>query len=351
MDSSKLSFAGITFMRYTAPCSNFCKFCSVGFKWFDDISIDTQERIVQRFHAWAKTKPEPVHVGAAMQYTHAYLSEEESRRMRCMGDAGENGILPLQMNGCRFMPSDELREMFSRHKRAGYDSYMFTICGTPPVHDRWVGRAGEFEALMRMARAGADTGFRREEKVFLSVDSIPVLREVLARLDALPGPHSRRVFPFMYIGNAHNLEPKRISYDTLLAVPEEAYPYMDLEYDRPGHPLALRNYASEREWCAQYAAGLLQEEEDRKYIMVRLTEENVPTLLTGDCEALYRHYCGRFASAFEQIPPLAELCKMYGDTENDRLYLRFELERKWVMRYLRTQRPDLLEDAGLSVLP
>ena len=334
MDPARIRIYGIVLMRYSVPCSNFCKFCSVGFKRFDDVPLDTIATIARRFLEWKSDDPEKPGIFCTTQYTHAYMTYEQLMTLKNVSSPGKYKPLPLQLNGCRFMPEDELCAMFERHGRTGCNNYCFTICGDRKVHTYWVGRAGEYDALLRMARVAAKQGWHREEKLFLSKSSIPCLKGVMDELDMLPGERNRRIFPFMYIGNARNLEHERITYDDLSDVPKEAYAYMDLEFGRDGHGLSLKEYLSEQEWTQWFMRDYEEPVELEQCLVIRLDAESIPRLLTENCGKLYHEYLNRSLEIYEKLPLMDELCFKYGEPENQRLYTRQELERKWVQRFI-----------------
>ena len=347
MDRELCKIAGITFMRYAAPCSNFCKFCSAGVKKFDNVTFDTFARIVRRFVGWSAERDENPPTSAAMQYTHAYLSYERSKEFLDLCPPGRYEPLPLQMNGCRFMPDDELADLFDRHRRAGYPKYNITICGDRRLHDRWVGRAGEFESFARMARVAAPLGYLRIENMFLSRSSIPVLDSVMETLDTFPGPSKRQIVPFMYIGNARNLEDERVTAEDLLAISPAARPFIEWDPERPDFT-ALRGFDSETTWVDRYANGYRRRDVQERYLMVRVTEENAEELLTRDCGEVFEEYAERYLGVFEQIPEFDELCRRYGDPGNPRLYRGFELERKWVEHFVKENLWDRRADYEIS---
>lgn len=347
MNINQLNIEGITFIRYTAPCSNFCKFCSVGTKWFDNVPFDTFASIVRRFVRWSAESPSNPPVSAAMQYTHAYLSYERSKEFLNLCPPGKYGPLPLQMNGCRFMPDDELYELFERHFRAGYSKYSITVCGDRGLHDRWVGRSGEFDSFRRMAVIAADLGYTRVENVFLSRSSIGCMESVIRTLDSFPGKFERSISPFMYIGNARNLESERITRKDLVLLPDSAKPYINWDAESaPCH--SIFGYRTEGEWIHSYADGHRSSESEHRYLLIRVDEKNARLLSTGSCSDIYLEYKNRYISVYEKIPEFYELSRIYGQPENRRLYLDFELERKWAEQYIRDNLWDKREDYAIS---
>lgn len=339
-----LNIAGIVIIAYNQMCCNHCRFCSVGQKRFDDISFDQFTAVMEHFIEWKEREGRIKVFAPAIQHTHVFLTYEQSQKFRELCAQGDCAPLPLQMNGCIFMPQDDMRRLLEGHRRAGYDRLSLTFCGNQPVHDLWAGRRGEFAFLLKIAKIAAELGYQRQEQIFLSKSSIPVLDELIEELDKLPGEYTRSIYPFNYIGFAQKLENERITRQDLPAVSAKAEPYLELidgMYDMP--------YQSEAEWIEWVAQNYDNEAPRNKhYLRIRLDEESLPRLLSEDCNKIYEDYYKRFAHVYEQIPEITVLAKRYGDRANDRLYALYELERKWIEAYVAENLPHLEADYRIS---
>lgn len=233
--------------------------------------------------------------------------------------------------------------MLERHRRAGYDRLSLTFCGNRSVHDLWAGRRGEFDFLLKIARIAAQLGYHRQEQIFLSKSSIPVLDELLDQLDELPGEHTRSIYPFNYIGFAQKLENERINSDDLLSVPDKAKPYIELIDGIHNEP-----YRSESEWIDWVKKNYDNDAPRDRFLGITLSEESLPQLLSEDCDKIYDDYYTRFNNVYQQIPEITELADRFGDHDNDKLYALYELERKWVEAYVTKHLADFEEDYRIS---
>ena len=130
-----LNIASIVIIAYNQVCCNHCRFCSVGKKRFDDISFSQFVKVMERFLEWKERGGRIPVFAPAIQHTHALLSYEQSQKFLELCARGNCTPLPLQMNGCIFMPQDDMYSLLERHRRAGYDRLSLTFCGNRSVHD------------------------------------------------------------------------------------------------------------------------------------------------------------------------------------------------------------------------
>jgi hypothetical protein len=244
------------------------------------------------------------------------MTEEQSRRYRALCQRCGYTPLPLQVNGCVFMPRDDLLRVLEGHRRTGYDAYMMTIAGLPKTHDAWAGRRGEFAYLRNIAAAAALLGYQRIEKVLLTRTSLPQLEELFPVLDGLGGPSRRVTIPVDNAGRGRYLERERLDRRMLGGIPNPA-----------GHQ-------TEGEWIAwlERNDGEAKVKHTHQYLTV--DGENVDRWEREDCGRIYDEYYRGFMETYRLLPEIVELAHLYGDKTNDKLYALHELERKWVMRYL-----------------
>ena len=323
---------GLTIIKYTNPCSNHCCFCSVGKKRFDSIPFDRFTGIVERFLQWKEQSNLPLKIATAVMHSHALMSYEQSKIYRELCARGGYDPLGLQMNGCIFMPEDDLECIMENHLRAGYTAYTQTIAGYRDLHDKWVGRKGEFDFLMTMARVGARLGYTRQEQILLSQSSIPQLKELVNTLDSLPGLRERQIYPVTYIGWAKRIERERPDREAIRRVPAILNPWLYPE--NSDSPFCIANYKTEREWIDWVLLHYQDDEPRERFMMVRVDEGNLTWLESANCEEVYEQYLLRYNMMYNLLPEMTELCSRYGDRENERIYFLSELERKWVELYL-----------------
>jgi hypothetical protein len=334
-------------MKYTNPCNNHCRFCSVGKKRHDNVPFDAFVRIIDRFGDWVENTKTLESISPGVMHTHALMSYEQSKKFLELCHRFGSNVLPLQMNGCIFMPEDDLYRVMENHYRAGYRSYSQTYAGNREIHDLWVGRRGEFDFLAIMAKVAEQLGYTRKEQLLLSNSSIPVMEELLDHLDLLSGPYQRDIYPFTFIGWAKRQEKERVNRTVLTELSPRARAFTKLDSDDT-RETSLSNFKTEGEWITYMRESYDDLLPREKYMLIRLDESNLERFETEDPGEVYQDYFSRFMNVYQKIPEMSELCEMYGDDTNDKLYGLYELERMWADRYVEENLPEFFEDYDLS---
>jgi hypothetical protein len=146
----------------------------------------------------------------------------------------------LNLGGLRLRRGDELTAWLEERQDAGIVGLHTSLAGLGAIHDRWNGRAGDFDYQMTVLRLGGERGMTRQEKLFLTKNTLPVFGRLLDLLDALPGElRNRSVSPFFYAGLATRYEDKRLTEHDRDILPEQIN---ELRSGKFGTSL------SEREW-------------------------------------------------------------------------------------------------------
>lgn len=117
-----ININGVAIGLYSLPCCNHCRYCSAGAKHLDNIPFNRYVRVVERFLDWREQKHSELVVTPSIMYTHALMTYEQSKKYRELCFRGGYTPLELQMDGCIFMPEDDLEGYLEGHRRAGYTS-------------------------------------------------------------------------------------------------------------------------------------------------------------------------------------------------------------------------------------
>jgi hypothetical protein len=334
-----VQYSGIEIMKATSPCCNHCRFCSVGQKTFHNISFERYERIVERFLSWKEEKAfgdffiRPEHL-----YTAATTPVEQlARRRRLRKRGGETDFFLVQMNGLVFMPDDELRDCLLAKKAAEITRINLSFAGKGKLHDTWVGRRGEYEFLLRIAKIAADIGLPRQERLFLTKSAIPHIEPLMDVLDQIPQLAERLIFPLGYIGWAKNLEEERITKRMLEQLPERVLQYYDAEH-----------YKTEGEWIESLRSGNQKLFTNKKTIRLPLREDNLDEIEEKSCDEIVTELIDRYNKIDAVLPGMFALAEMYGDIANTRIYHPSSLDRKWTQHYLKDHPQISMEDYQIA---
>jgi hypothetical protein len=170
-------------------------------------------------------------------------------------------------------------------------------------------------------RLGGERGMARQEKLFLTKNTLPVFERLLDRLDALPGEqHGRSASPFFYAGLATRYEDERLTGDDRDNLPER------IGSLRSGKFGAWR---SEREWIPI----MLETATAPRRLLLKLDVDdgNIGRLENASCEEIFLAREKEYRNSYIGIPGLDELCDRYGDLANRRAYtMSRDVEVRWL---------------------
>jgi hypothetical protein len=195
----------------------------------------------------------------------------------------------------------------------------FAGCGE--IHDRWNGRAGDFDYQTSILRLGGERGMVRQERLFLTQNTLPIFDRLLDILDGIPGEVSSRVAsPFFYAGLATRYESERITEDIRDNLPERIQRLRPRKFD---------NWRSEREWIPVMLETASQ---PRKLILkLDVDESNIDRLENSSCDDIFAEREREYQDSYRRIPPLEELCARYGDPTSRKIYMMSrDVEGRWM---------------------
>ncbi len=161
----------------------------------------------------------------------------------------------------------------------------------------------------------------RQEKLFLTKNTLPLFDRLLDILDAIPGEvRSRSASPFFYAGLAGRYEDERLDEDDRDALPDR------INELREGR---FSNWLSEREWIPV----MLETATDPRRLQLKLdvNEWNIDELERQSCEDIFRACEREYQDSYRHIPALDELAARYGDPTNRRVYMMSrDVEGRWL---------------------
>ncbi|HEY1505871.1 MAG TPA: radical SAM protein [Stellaceae bacterium] len=314
---------GLRLSLRLAPCAHICRYCLISeTRKGTSLPWDRFEQLGHRFIEWkADCGREDMSVGFFIGPSYDFDLEilHGLARLRAhRGDVFET----LNLGGLRIRRDEALAAWLDERRSAGVTGLHASLAGYGETHDRWNGRAGDFDYQMSILRLGGERGMARVERLFLTRNTLPLFDKLLDILDALPGESRRRaVTLFFFAGLAHRYEDERITEEIRDNLPDR------LKRLRGGG--RFNDWKSEREWIP-----IMMETADlprRLILKLDVNENNIDKLEAMSCEEIFvmqeRHYQEEYA----RIPMLDELCARYGDRENRRVYMMSrDVEGRWL---------------------
>jgi hypothetical protein len=161
----------------------------------------------------------------------------------------------------------------------------------------------------------------RQEKLFLTRNTLPLFDRLLDILDAIPGEVRRRsASPFFYAGLASRYEDERLTEDDRDRLPDRINRLRPRKFD---------SWLSEREWIP-----LMMETASRpRRLLLKLDVDgsNIDDLERTSCEEIFAAREREYQDSYRYIPALDELCARYGDLTNRRIYVMSrDVEGRWL---------------------
>lgn len=229
----------------------------------------------------------------------------------------------ISLGGVKKRSAPEMRRWLEERKERGLERVHGVLVGYGEVHDRWVGRRGDFEFLMQTFRTALELGLTYSVTLYLTKTTLPMLGHVLTLLGELPRPPEyKHVRQFYYGGYAAHQEAERITETELRELPPWASASFQEHFDS----------RTERAWMA-----VVRSEDEQPFdlhLSVELTKDNIAGFESRSCEEICSDLTKRARSDIEKLPSLRELAAAHGDCHNPRVYGRFEVTRLWIDRCL-----------------
>jgi hypothetical protein len=304
-----------------APCAHICRYCLISeSRKRSALPFSRFEQLVHRFHDWRQAERPDLDIGVFVGPSFDYDIETLKGLVRLRERRGAKFRI-VNLGGLRVRRDEELITWLEQRRDAGIVGLHTSLAGCGEIHDRWNGRAGDFEYQMTVLKAGGERGMARQEKLFLTRNTLPVFENLLDRLDALPGSLlGRSAGPFFYAGLATRYEDERLTEDDRDNLPER------INALRSGK---FGNWRSEREWIPI----MLETATAPRRLVLKLDvdESNIDQLENASCEEIFLRRERDYRDSYNDIPPLDELCDRYGDLANRRVYMMSrDIEGRWL---------------------
>ena len=118
----------------------------------------------------------------------------------------------LNLGGLRIRDTEALKTWMDERQAAGIVGFHTSLAGCDNTHDRWNGRRGDFDYQISILRMAGERGMVRQERLFLTLNTLPLFERLLGIMDGIPGEiRSRIVTPFFYAGLGRRYEDERIT--------------------------------------------------------------------------------------------------------------------------------------------
>jgi hypothetical protein len=312
---------GLRFSLRHAPCAHICRYCLISeSRKGSTVPFARFEALVHRFHDWRLAERPDLDIGIFVGPSFDYDTETLKGVARLRERRGGRFRF-VNLGGLRIRRDDELEEWIEERRALGVIGFHTSLAGHGETHDRWNGRAGDFDYQTTILRLAGERGMARQEKLFVTKNTLPLFDRLLDILDALPGEvFSRGASPFFYAGLAHRYEDERVDEDDRDNLPARINELREGKFS---------NWLSEREWLPT----MLETADKPRRLQLKLdvNEANIDALERQSCEEIFLARERDYQESYRPIPALDELAARYGDPSNRRVYMiSRDVEGRWL---------------------
>ena len=288
------------------PCGCRCRYCllswdgkCIGASW------ERSKAFAMRFIGEVKNLAPDI--GCSFSFGYSMEHPDLKEAIRFLRDIGSPQAEFLQCDGMRFRSEKECEELAAMLKGEGVRHLNFTVYGLSEYHDRFAGRKGDLDLIMRMIKAAANEGLEVSAGIPLSSENVAMAGEAAEMLEGLGA--SVRLFVPHEEGRGKSLADARLKEK-------------DLEFLSGRLALLLNRsaYKTERDWLTE---GL--SEETKRTLIISLREDNIERYENMSAEALIQEAEDLDDAYYSAFPSFGELAEMYGDPEGEMLYSRRDL--------------------------
>jgi hypothetical protein len=319
--SREILARGLTFSLRHAPCAHICRYCLVSeTRKGSTLPFARFEQLVHRFYDWKASGQTDIDIRTFVGPSFDYDIETLKGVGRLRARRG-TAFQILNLGGLRIRHPDALKVWLDERQASGIVGFHTSLAGCDKTHDRWNGRAGDFDYQISILRMAGEHGMVRQERLFLAQNTLTLFDRLLDILERIPGEvRSRIVTPFFYAGLARRYEDERITEDIRDTLPDR------IAMLRRGR---FQEWRSEREWIPILMETASQ---PRKLAMkLDVHEGNIDRLESSTCEEIFAEREQIYRQDYRRMPSLEELCARYGDPAGRKVYmLPRDLEQKWM---------------------
>jgi hypothetical protein len=313
---------GLRFSLRHAPCAHICRYCLISeSRKRSALPFTRFEQLVNRFHDWKQSSGrEGFQIRTFIGPSFDYDLDTLQGVARLHARRGAKFQI-LNLGGLRIRSGDALVEWLEERRAAGIAGFHASLAGYGDIHDRWNGRTGDFNYQTSILRLAGERGMVRQEKLFLTQNTLPIFDRLLDILDSIPGEITRRTAsPFFYAGLARRYEAERLTEDDRDSLPE---------WINRLRPKGFDEWLSEHEWIPIMLETAAQ---PRKLLLkLDVDETNIDYLERASCEQIFAGRERQYQESYRLIPSLEELCARYGDAANRKIYMMSrDVEGRWL---------------------
>ena len=315
----------IMIQNLCVPCFNRCRYCllswdgkTVGTEW--ERSIILAERFIKEIKEARPDVTVSFFYGYSMEHPNLITAIQTLRRLGSpMADL-------LQCDGMAMRNEEQCRELMITLKEAGIKSLNFTVYGSADYHDRFAGRRGDRDLLLRMMRAAHEAGLSfssgipiTKENIMETDEQINVLKELGSKKITLFIPHGE--------GRGKSLNSIRLQQQDLSVLSPDSLKLLNRDL-----------YRTESEWL-----NAPEIKEAGRAIIISLRAENIENYENRDALSVVEEIEALDEEYYQAFPGFNELAREYGDRNGKSLYRFRDLYHHYRTLYASDHKLDIYD--------
>lgn len=307
------------------PCHASCKYCLLSScRSATGVSYERGKAFARRVYEEVQARcPELklfYYIGYCMDTPHL------TDYIRFCREIGSPSGRFLQFNGLSLRDERETAELVESVAREGVERIDLTFYGTREYHDRFAGRPGDFDFLLRILREANAVGLTADV-------SLPLTRENAAQADELLD-----LLDEYRVGNTFVFLPHSKGRGAVLNGQRLTRAEFDRLSPRVKAHFSKVPYRTEGEWIR---SGEWPEPEQRTLTLC-LTPDNIDRLESMPVEEILLYLEGLDDKFASQVPAAGVLAERFGVPDGEELFRLRDLLLLWQQRYLQ-EHPEIYD--------
>lgn len=307
---------GIYIFNLNTACCNRCRYCLLSWDG-KTLGVENQRAIqyADSFYHWLKeNRPE-------MQFTFYFGYSMDTSHLldniAFMKKIGSPGSKFLQFDGMQMRNDNELQLFLAGLSNVGIETLGFTFYGTEAYHDKFAGRVGDFDLMLRTIKIALSIGIKAEV-------GIPVTKENLSQLeDLLDLFADKNIRLFLFTphcgGRGQHLLSAKITIDDALSMSGKVKSYFN-----------RNNNKTPCEWLENPP-----QDATKRILTLSLLTHNFDNLCKQSFEQTLNALEKRDEEFYKIIPSFKTLLNLYADKEDTHLYTKKDLYLFYIRRYIK----------------
>ena len=300
------------------PCCNRCRYCLLSWNGtVEGVAWERSTALAERFlRELRESLPD---VRSSFSFGYSMEHPELREAIRTLRRLGSPTAEELQCDGMKMRGAGECAALMEMLRSEGIRQLHFTVYGLREYHDRFAGREGDYDLLLRMMGAAGQSGIPYSAQIPLTAENIPQAEALIGRLrDA--GTEQLRLFVPHEEGRGKHLSAIRLRSSDLARLSEASRRLLNRTV-----------YRTEGEWfqCRE------QTHERNRMILITLTHGQIDDYERRGALSVVRELETLDERYYAAYPGFAALAERYGDAAGESMYSFRDLYHHYRALYAR----------------